>query len=94
MGDGAYDSDPHDAKLAEQGINLVAPHKKNRKKPKTQDGREFKRYKNRWVVERFFAHAHNYRKLTINYDKKLKNFFGYIQLAACLLILQKEFKRS
>ena len=40
IGDRAYDSDPLDENLAEQGILLIAPHKSNRKKPKTQDGRE------------------------------------------------------
>jgi transposase len=82
-----------DEELRKIGINLIAPHKKNRKKPKTQDGRQFIRYKKRWVVERFFAHLHNYRKLTINYDKYINNFFGYIQLASTILIAQKLFKK-
>jgi hypothetical protein len=35
IGDKAYDSDPLDAQLAELGIELIAPHKRNRKKTKT-----------------------------------------------------------
>ncbi len=35
IGDKAYDSDPPDVELAEQGIELIAPHRRNRKKPKT-----------------------------------------------------------
>jgi hypothetical protein len=35
MGDKAYDSDPLEARLAEHGIELMAPHRANRKKPKT-----------------------------------------------------------
>ena len=93
LADGAYDSDPMDKELAQKGIALIAPHRKNRTAPKTQDGRQFKRYKHRWVVERLFAHLHNYRKITLNYEKKIKNFFGYIQLAASILILQKQFKK-
>jgi hypothetical protein len=39
IGDKAYDSDPLDQKLrTERGVELVAPHKANRKKPPTQDG--------------------------------------------------------
>jgi hypothetical protein len=38
IGDRAYDSDPLDEKLAQAGIRLIAPHKSNRKKPRTQDG--------------------------------------------------------
>jgi hypothetical protein len=34
IGDRAYDSDPLDAGLAEEGIEMIAPHRRNRKKPK------------------------------------------------------------
>lgn len=44
IGDRAYDSDPKDAELAEEGVKLIAPHHKNRKKRKTQDGRQLRRY--------------------------------------------------
>ena len=37
IGDRAYDSDPLDAELGAMGIELIAPHRKNRKKRKTQD---------------------------------------------------------
>lgn len=39
IGDRAYDSDKHDARLAERGIELISPHRKNRKRPAIQDGR-------------------------------------------------------
>ncbi|NJL73410.1 MAG: IS5 family transposase [Candidatus Competibacteraceae bacterium] len=40
IGDKAYDSDALDAALAEQGMEMIAPHRCNRKKEnKTQDGR-------------------------------------------------------
>ncbi len=46
--DKAYDSDPLDAELAAEGIELIAPHRSNRKKARTQDGRKLRRYKRRW----------------------------------------------
>ena len=53
IGDKAYDSDPLDDRLRElYGTELIAPHKANRKKPKTQDGRALRRYWRRWKVER------------------------------------------
>ncbi len=55
IGDRAYDSDPLDEKLAQDGIDMVAPHRKNRRKACTQDGRTLRRYARRWIVERFFA---------------------------------------
>ena len=35
IGDRAYDSDPLDAELREEGIEMIAPHRRGRKKPKT-----------------------------------------------------------
>ena len=55
IGDRAYDSDPLDAALKAQGVEMIAPHRKGRKKSKTQDGRKLRRYKKRWKVERLFA---------------------------------------
>jgi hypothetical protein len=50
--DRAYDSDPLDAQLKAEGIEMISPHRKGRKKPKTQDGRKLRRSKRRWRVER------------------------------------------
>ena len=56
LGDRAYDSDPLDARLEQQyGIELIAPHKSNRSRPKTQDGRKLRRFCRRWKIERLFA---------------------------------------
>jgi IS5 family transposase len=55
IGDRAYDSDPLDAELAEGGIDMIAPHRRNRRKAKTQDGGKLRRYKRRWKIERLFA---------------------------------------
>lgn len=42
IGDKAYDSDPLDEQLARFETELIAPHKANRKRTKTQDGRELR----------------------------------------------------
>lgn len=55
MADRVYDSDPLRQTLYNQGVELICPHRKNRVKIKTQDGRKLRRYKRRWKVERFFA---------------------------------------
>lgn len=90
VGDKAYDSDPLDKELAELGIELIAPHKRNRKKPKTQDGRKLRRYKRRWKVERFFAWIQNYRRIVVRDEYHLDNFLGFIHLA-CIQILLKSY---
>jgi IS5 family transposase len=57
IGDKAYDSDGLDEEMADCGVQMIAAHRKNRTKPKTQDGRCLRRAKRRWKVERFFVVA-------------------------------------
>ena len=89
IGDKAYDSDPVDHRLLkEHGTELIAPHKANRKRPKTQDGRVLRRYKRRWKVERFFAWLHNFRRLVVRYEYYAENFLGMLQLACAIILLR------
>ena len=91
VGDKAYDSDPLDAELKKKfDIELVAPHKKNRVKPKTQDGRILKRYRKRWKVERTFSWLQNFRRVVNRYEYKVENFLAFVRLA-CIKILLRYF---
>lgn len=90
IGDKAYDSDALDQRLAEQGIELIAPHRAGRKKQKTQDGRKLRRYKRRWKVERFFAWLFNYRRCIVRHENKQQNFKAVV-LLACTMIYLKSF---
>jgi len=91
IGDRAYDSDPLDEKLAQRGILLIAPHKSNRKKPKTQDGRVLRRYRRRWKVERLFAWLQNYRRILVRYDRFLENYLAFVHLACIIIFLRNCF---
>ncbi len=51
IADRAYDSDPLRTRLKRRGIELICPHRKNRVKPKTQDGRKLRRYTRRWKID-------------------------------------------
>jgi transposase len=88
IGDKAYDSDPLDARLAEQGIELMAPHRANRKKPKTQDGRPLRRYKRRWKVERLFAWLQNFRRILVRHEYHAENYLGFVQLGCTIILLR------
>jgi len=89
IGDRAYDSDPLDERLAEQGIEMIAPHRRNRRKPRTQDGRKLRRYKRRWKVERLFAWLGNFRRLPMRYERHLANYLGFVQLACIVVLLRR-----
>jgi transposase len=87
IGDRAYDSDPLDEQLRAQGIELIAPHRSNRVKPATQDGRKLRRYRRRWKIERLNAWLQNYRRVLVRYDRIAENYLGWIHLASIILLL-------
>jgi len=89
IGDKAYDSDPLAETLAEVGVELIAPHRSNRK-VKTQDGRPLRRYKRRWKIERLFAWLQNFRRLVTRWEYDVHNFIGFVQLG-CIVILMRRY---
>jgi len=84
IGDKAYDSDELDEKMSACGVEMIAPHRSNRKQI-TQDKRPLRRYRRRSKVERLFAWMHNYRRLVTRWEYHIENFLGFVHLA-CLLI--------
>jgi transposase len=91
IGDKAYDSDPLDKELREQEVELIAPHKSNRKKARTQDGRRLRRYKRRWKVERLFAWLQNFRRILVRYEYHDENYLGFVHLGCMLILLRAYF---
>ena len=87
--DRAADSDPLRARLARRGIELICPHRKNRKRPPTQDGRPLRRYARRWKVERSISWLFNFRRLVVRYEHHSHLFHGLVQLACLFTILQR-----
>jgi len=89
IGDKAYDSDRLDQRLeAERGLEMIAPHRTNRCKPPSQDGRVLRRYKRRWKVERLFAWLQNFRRLVVRYEYHLRNFLAMVQLGCIVILLR------
>lgn len=90
IGDKAYDSDELDEQLTEQGIELIAPHRSNRKLANyTQDGRPLRRYKRRWTVERTIAWIQHFRRLCIRWEKSTTLFQGFLHLGCTMLLLKE-----
>lgn len=91
IGDRAYDSDTLDEKMeTAYGIEVIAPHRSNRVKPSTQDGRKLRRYRKRWKIERLFAWIQNFRRYIIRHEYYQVNFEGFLKLA-CIIILLRQF---
>ena len=88
IGDKAYDSDGLDAELAALGVEMIAPHHPKRR-TKTQDLRQLRRYRRRWHVERLFAWLLRFRRLVTRYESKAENYLGLLHLAALVILLRR-----
>jgi len=89
IGDRAYDADGLDGALAQLGVEMIAPHRRGRVRPKTQDGRPLRRYRRRWKIERLFAWLGNFRRLVVRYERYALNYLGFVHLG-CILILLRQ----
>ncbi|WP_200907056.1 IS5 family transposase [Desulfatitalea tepidiphila] len=93
IGDKSYDSDKHnDQLLDERGVEMIAPHRKVRKKPNTQAGRKLRRYRRLWGRSSVcsFGWLQNYRRLIVRYEYHVENFLAMVQLG-CIKILLRFF---
>lgn len=89
IGDKAYDCDALDDALAELGIEMISPHRRNRRpENQTQDGRPLRRYRHRWIVERTIAWLGNHRRLLTRWEKHLSNFSSFTLLGCLMLTLR------
>ena len=87
IGDKAYDSAPLARRLrSHYRTQLIAPHRDNRIRKATQDGRCLHRARRRWRVERLFAWLQHFRRLVTSWERKADNYLAMIHLG-CLRIL-------
>lgn len=89
IGDRAFDSDPLREGLRERGIEPIIPHRRNRRKPPTQDGRKLRRYKRRWTVERTIAWVGNFRRLVVRWERSLLMFWAFLHVALMMITVRK-----
>lgn len=87
--DKAADCDQLRSRLGQRGIDLIVPHRKNRKRDKTQDGRKLRRYKRRWIIERTFAWIANFRRLVTRYERTLLMYNAFFNVACMMITLRR-----
>jgi transposase len=74
--------------MAGLGVEMIAPHRSNRVRPKTQDGRPLRRYKRRWKIERLIAWLQNFRRLVVRYEYYAENYLGFVQVGCIVILLR------
>ncbi len=85
IADRGYDSQAVVEAVETGGGEAVIPSRKNRKVQRAYD-RE--RYKDRNLVERFWAKMKRYRRVATRYEKTARNFLAVIHVASIMLLLQ------
>jgi transposase len=85
LADKAYDSDNFIELIQSQNSQVVIPPKSNRKEKRDCDRHI---YKERHLVECFFAKLKKYRRIATRYDKLALTFKAAVMIAACLVWLE------
>lgn len=85
IADKGYDADRLEAKLVAQGSRVVIPSRRHRKIARRYDK---VLYKERNLIERFFAKLKHFRRVATRYDKLLPNFLGFVKIAAIAIVLK------
>ena len=89
IADKAYDSDPLRMRLKKRGMELIVPHKSNRVRKPTQDGRSLRRYRKRWKIERTNAWLGNFRRLVVRYERYLHIYQAFVHIACFMIVLKR-----
>ena len=85
IADKAFDADKRLIEpLASASKTTVIPPKSNRKQPRDFDCHL---YKERHLIENFFARLKQFRAIATRYDKTARNFLAAIYLAASIIWL-------
>jgi transposase len=85
IGDRGFDSRALVRAIQAQGGEAVIPTQKNRKVQRVID-RE--RYKDRNLVERFWARVKQYRRVATRYEKTARNFLAMVHVASIMILLR------
>lgn len=90
VGDKAYDSDPLRDEFNTRGATLIAPHVRNRRKPPRDQHQIGRHYRERWLVERFFAWLAAWRRLATRWEPNAHAYKQWLCLGISLIYIRDE----
>lgn len=85
IADKGYDQQELVDGIESRGAEAVTPPRANRVDQRAIDPHV---YRERNVVERFWAEAKQFRRVATRYEKKAKNFLGFVWVAALMVMLK------
>jgi transposase len=63
-------------------------------RPSNQHGRPLRRYRKRWLVERFDAWIQNFHKIVARHKYCVENYEGFVLLDCIIILLRNYFSKS
>ena len=84
VADKGYDSDVFVEMITAQDAQAVIPPRSNRLNPRSFDRHI---YRDRNLIERFFARIKHFRRIATRYDKLAKSFLSFVHLACTFVWL-------
>jgi transposase len=88
VGDKAYDSDPLCDEFNMRGATLLAPHVRTRRKPPRDQHQIGRHYKQRWLIERFFAWLAAWRRLATRWEPRANSYKQWLCLGISLIYIR------
>ncbi len=85
IADKGYDKQALVDGIEAKGGEAVIPTRKNSTTPRDIDT---DRYKDRNLVERFWAKAKQFRRVATRYEKTARNFLSFVHLASTMILLR------
>ena len=85
VADKGYDKKAFVERIEGRGAKAVIPTQKGRAEQREIDRHV---YRERNVVERFWAQAKQFRRVATRYEKKAVNFLAFVQVAAMMVMLR------
>jgi transposase len=86
--DGNFNSAPVEAEVLKKFKIHLNPKPKRHYKHKKVDKRRQRRNSRRWIVERCFGWLKGFRRLRTRFERKAANFFGFVLIAATIILLR------
>ena len=85
IGDKGYDKQALVDRIESGGAAAVIPTQRDREVQRQIDR---DRYKDRNLVERFWADIKHYRRVATRYEKTARNFLAFVHLASFMILLR------
>jgi transposase len=94
VADRAYDFDFLRDEFAARGSKLLSPHRSSRKAPPRDQEEIGRHYRQRWVVERFFAWLAAWRRIATRWERRASHYLQWLCLGLSLICVRAGFGRG